>query len=109
MRCLLGALLTIWAAAAQAQMATITIGCSGYNRSLNDYVEHYGRISGAAGEFDGEPVIVSTTPSDFILNGAKTQIRINRTTGTWVILGPHGRRPALEWSRGGKERCYFSN
>jgi hypothetical protein len=89
--------------------APVKISCSGYSRALNDYVEHYGKISATAGEFDGERVAVTTTANAFVLDSAKAQIRINRTTGTWVILGPHGTRPALEWSRGNKERCYFSN
>jgi hypothetical protein len=60
--------------------ATINVGCSGYSRVLNDYVEHDGKIIGAAGEFDGEPVAVSTSSDWLVLNGAKAQIRISRRT-----------------------------
>jgi hypothetical protein len=89
--------------------ATTKIGCSGYSRVLNDYVEHYGTIKGTAGEFDGAAVTVSSSSGWLVLDSAEEQIRINRRTGAWVIFGPHGKRPAREWSSGGKERCDFSN
>jgi hypothetical protein len=87
----------------------VKIGCSGYSRALNDYVEHEGKISGGVGEFDGEKVQVLATPSSLILTGAKAEIRINRKTGKWIMMGPHGKRPALEWSRDRTDFCDFSN
>ena len=80
--------------------ADIVIGCGGYNPSINDHVEWELKISGAGADFEGKHYSVSETKRFFVLTEPGSQIRINKVTKSYVILGRKGQKvPAVEWSR----------
>jgi hypothetical protein len=82
------------------------LACNGYNVSINDHVEHIGKIIGNSAMFDDKQYRVIRTAREFILVRHGSEIRINRVSGKYVMYGPKGRKaPATEYSEPGGGGC----
>lgn len=81
--------------------ADITIACGGYKPAINDHVEWDMTITGALADWgDGQRFKARETKNFYVLTRPSTEIRINKTTKSYVIYGPRGQKAhAVEWSR----------
>jgi hypothetical protein len=83
-----------------AHAADAHLMCDGYNRVLNDHVEHEWRLAGSIAYFDNERFRVSKTPKFLVLTGHHRKIRINRQAESYKMFEyRRGRTILLEWSR----------
>ncbi len=81
--------------------ANIVVACGGYSPSINDHVEWGMTITGSLADWgNGQHFKVRETKGFYILTRPGTEIRIDKTTKSYIIYGPKGQKArAIEWSR----------
>jgi hypothetical protein len=86
--------------------ADTILRCVGFNRELNDTIEHHVTIGGTTATVDGIEYTAKATQVFYILRRTGSSLTINRTTGSYVFADPENMAAGSpDWSRPNDAGC----
>ncbi|HET7086031.1 MAG TPA: hypothetical protein VFI23_14735 [Rhizomicrobium sp.] len=91
------------ALSSQAQAQTI-LRCTGFNKQLKGTIVHYVTIDDTGATLDEQPYSLKTSVVYYILDRPGQSMRINRTDGSYIIMG-NSPSAINDWSRPEDQGC----